>query len=281
MSEKKRVLVTGLSGVVGTAIRTEFENRYELSSLSRYGTKGIDEEHNFKGNIAEIETLLPAFRDQHTIVHLAADRSATAEWESALRNNFIGTYNVFEAARMSGVKRVVFGSSQHAVGGNYLDEPYCHIMNGEFEKVSRPYPLLDENIRIRPSGYYGASKAYGESLGSYYSDHHGLSVINIRIGFTISTDDPGFGGGALALWLSHNDTSQIHAKAVDAPSSIRYTTVYAMSNNYWSIFSLDKARDQLGYEPVDGAGKDLNPDSKGHERDKTEYKQHYEDPETY
>ena len=72
---------------------------------------------------------------------------------------------------MQGVKRVVFGSSQHSVGGNYLDEPYRTIFAGEFDKVKRPVPLLDETTPIRPSGYYGASKAYGEALGSYYNDY--------------------------------------------------------------------------------------------------------------
>lgn len=271
---KRKVLVTGLSGVVGSALRREFESRYELSSLSRYGADGIPDERNFKGNISDLDSILPAFEGQDTVVHLAADRSARADWASALRNNFIGTYNVFEAARICGVKRVVYGSSQHATGGFYRDEPYRYIMAGEFDKVTRPYPLLDETIPIRPSGYYGTSKAYGEALGSYYADYHGLSSIHLRIGFTISTDDPSFGGGALALWLSHRDTAQIHVKAVEAPADLKYTVVYATSDNYWKIFSLDRARRLLGYEPQDDAGPKLNPDNKMVERDRTEYKVH-------
>ena len=121
---RKRVLVTGLSGVVGSALRSEFEERYELSSLSRYGTEGLPDERNFKGNISDLESILPAFEGQDTVVHLAADRSARADWSSALKNNFVGTYNVFEAAKIAGVKRVVYGSSQHSTGGFYLDEPY-------------------------------------------------------------------------------------------------------------------------------------------------------------
>lgn len=179
------------------------------------------------------------------------------------------------------MKRIVFGSSQHAVGGYYLDEPYKWIMAAEFEKVKRPYKLLDETIPIRPSGYYGASKAYGESLGSMYNDYHGISTISLRIGATISTNDPGAGGGSMALWLSHRDTAQIHVKAVDAPDSIRNTVVYAMSDNYWSIFSLDRARDLLGYEPQDDSGEHLNPNSIRSDRDATEFKQHPDDPESY
>ena len=281
MAKKKKVLVTGLSGLVGTALHSEFEERYELSSLSRYGTECLDDAHNFKGNIAELDTMIPAFEGQHTVVHLAADRSANAKWESALRNNFVGVYNVYEAAKRTGVKRVVFGSSQHAIGGYYQDEPYKTILAGKLDQVERPFKLIDETVPIRPDGYYGASKAYAEGLGSYYAEFHGISSINIRIGWTISDDDPTRGGGGLAMWLSHRDTAQIHVKAVDAPDSLMYTVVFAMSNNTWNIFSLDKAREVLGYEPQDDAGEILNLDRKMLERDDTDFKQHEDDPETY
>jgi len=281
MADKKHVLVTGLSGLVGTALRSDFEDRYELSSLSRYGTDGMDDSHNFKGNIAELDTIIPAFEGQHTVVHLAADRSANANWESALRNNFVGVYNVYEAAKRTGVKRVVFGSSQHAIGGFYQDEPYKTILAGKFDQVKRPFKLIDETVSIRPDGYYGASKAYAEGLGSYYSEFHGISSINIRIGWTISNDNPTSNGGGLAMWLSHRDTAQIHVKAVDAPDSLMYTVVFAMSNNYWNIFSLEKARKVLGYEPQDDAGKVLDPTGKMLERDDTDFKQHSDDPDSY
>jgi NAD+ dependent glucose-6-phosphate dehydrogenase len=281
MADKKKVLVTGLSGLVGSALRSEFEERYELSSLSRYGTEGLDDAHNFKGNIAELDSMIPAFEGQHTVVHLAADRSANANWESALRNNFVGVYNVYEAAKRTGVKRVVFGSSQHAIGGFYQDEPYKSVIAGKFDEVKRPFKLIDETVPIRPDGYYGASKAYAEGLGSYYSEFHGISSINIRIGWTISNDDPTTNGGGLAMWLSHRDTAQIHVKAVDAPDSLMYTVVFAMSDNEWNIFSLDKAREVLGYEPQDDAGHVLNLDRNMPERDNTDFKQHEEDPETY
>ena len=281
MADKKHVLVTGLSGLVGTALRSDFEDRYELSSLSRYGTDGMDDSHNFKGNIAELDTIIPAFEGQHTVVHLAADRSANANWESALRNNFVGVYNVYEAAKRTGVKRVVFGSSQHAIGGFYQDEPYKTILAGKFDQVKRPFKLIDETVPIRPDGYYGASKAYAEGLGSYYSEFHGISSINIRIGWTISNDHPTSNGGGLAMWLSHRDTAQIHVKAVDAPDLLMYTVVFAMSNNYWNIFSLEKARKVLGYEPQDDAGKVLDPTSKMLERDDTDFKQHPDDPDSF
>ena len=282
MTNKKKVLVTGLSGLVGSALRDEFQGRYELSSLSRYGTSGIDDAHNFKGNIADIDTIIPAFEGQHTVVHLAADRSANAQWDSALRNNFIGVYNVYEAARLTGVKRVVFGSSQHAIGGFYRDEPYKSILAGNYDGINHgKFKKIDETVPFRPDGYYGASKGYAEGLGSYYSEWHGISSINIRIGWTISDDDPTVTPAGLSMWLSHRDTAQIHVKAVDAADDLMYTVVFAMSDNYWNIFSLEKARQILGYEPKDDAGCDLNLEKGLSYRDDTDYKQHEEDPDSY
>ena len=270
---KKRVLVTGLSGVVGSAIKGALNERYELSGLSLYGAGGIPEERDFRGDLASMDSVLAACEGQDVIVHLAADRSARADWDSALRNNFVGTYNIFEAAKQCGVQRVVFGSSQHTIGGNYRDAPYRHILRGEFDRVERPVPLIDETARIRPSGYYGASKAFGEALGSYYADYHGVSSIHLRIGFVISNDVPTFGGAGLCMWLSHRDALQIITKAVEAPEDLKYAVVYATSDNYWNIFSLDRARELLGYEPVDDAGPTIDPTVKMPDRDRTEYKE--------
>lgn len=273
MSEKKRVLVTGLSGVVGSAIRREFERRYELSSLSRYGIDDFPEERNFRGDIADLDAILPAFEGQHTVVHLAADRRAVAGWASVLRNNLVGTYNVFEAARLAGVKRVVVGSSNLAMGGYYLDPPYSHILSGRFDKVTRPYPLIEEDMQIRPLGFYGVSKAYGEAVGSFYKDFHGLSAIHLRIGYTMSSDNPKVLPASLALWLSNRDTAQVHVRAVDAPESLRYAVLNATSDNHWKIFSLQRARDLIGFEPQDDAGDTVVPGPLP-ERDSTEHRLH-------
>lgn len=273
---KTRVLVTGLSGVVGQAMQRQLAERYELSALSRYGTPGLDAAHDFRGNIADFDSLLPAFANQDVVVHLAADRSMKAPFDSTVSYNIRGLYHVYQAALRCGVRRIVFGSSQHTVGGFYRDPPYCHIFAGEFERVRRPYPLLDETAPIRPSGYYGMSKAYGEAMGRYYYDTRGLSTIAVRIGFTLSNDRPAFGGSALALWLSHRDTAQIHLRAIDAPAAVGYAVVFATSDNYWKIFSLDKARAVLGYEPQDDAGPVIDPDAEQLERDYTEFKVHPE-----
>ena len=185
----------------------------------------------------------------------------------------MGTNNVFEASRRAGVKRVVAGSSAVAVGGYFFDPPYRQVLGGEFDSVTRPYPLIAGDARPRPLGYYGVSKAYGEALGSFHRDIYGLSAIHVRVGYTVSTDDPTFSAPAIAVWLSHRDTAQAFVRAIDAPESLRYAVFTATSDNYWKVFSLEAARESVGFEPQDGAGETFTPGPEP-ERDRTDYKQH-------
>ena len=159
------------------------------------------------------------------------------------------------------MKRVVFASSNHATGGYYLDEPWKFICEGKFDRLKEgEYPLVDESYRIRPDGYYGAAKAFGEALGSYYTDYHGISSIHLRIGWVMKSDNPRVTPFGLALWLSHRDCAQIVRRSIEAPESLRYGVFYATSDNTWKIFSIERAKKILGYEPDDDAGTEWAPE---------------------
>ena len=93
---KKKVLVTGLNGVVGSALRPTFEEKYELSSFSRYGCEDMPEDRNHLGNLDNFDSVVKAFEGKDTVVHLAADRSMKAEWDTVLPYNIVGLYNVFD-----------------------------------------------------------------------------------------------------------------------------------------------------------------------------------------
>lgn len=253
---QKRVLMTGGAGLIGGILTDRLRSRYALSSFDLQPVRDIP---SYVGNLTDFPAVLQAFQGQDTVVHLAADRRAEGPWDANLPNNFIGTYNVFEAARQAGVQRVVFASSQHATGGFYLDEPYKAITEGRYCDVPSSYALIDETCPIRPDGYYGAAKAFGEALGSYYWDYHRLSSLHLRIGWVISTDDPSFSAFALTLWLSHRDTAQIVQRCIDAPASLGYDVFYATSDNTWKIWSIARARQRLGYQPEDRAGSDVRP----------------------
>lgn len=254
MPPKKRVLVTGMTGRIGGIVRKHLGDRYQLSGLDHMPAEGISGLR--VADISDFDAIRPAFDGIDTVVHLAADPRVEGSFESNLKNNLIGTYNVFEASRQAGVKRVVFASSQHVTGGFYQESPYKDVMELKFDKVDGNLRLLTPQAPIRPDSLYGASKAYGEALGRYYSDFLGLSVVCLRIGWVMTVDDPvhAVSPMSLSFWLSHRDCAQIIQKSIDAPSDLRFALVYAMSANKWSMWDLEPARRLLGYEPQDDAG---------------------------
>ena len=253
--KKRNVLITGGAGLIGSILIKRLGEKYQFSSLDLIEVNGIK---STVGNLNNLEAISPAFTGIDTVVHLAADRSPEGAWESILQNNFIATYNVFEAAKNAGVKRIIFASSNHAEGGFYLDEPWKHIVNGDFHRLKDDqYELITERHMIRPDSYYGVAKAYGEALGSYYNDYHGLSSFHLRIGWVLETDDPTFSPYALSIWLSHRDTAQIIDLCINAPKSHKYDIFNATSDNTWKIFDISHAKTTLAYKPKDRAGSDF------------------------
>ena len=116
MAELKKVLITGGAGLIGEVLRDRLSDRYSLYSLDVKEAVGIP---SFIGDLSDMDAIIPAFEGQDTVVHLAADRRAYSDWPSTLDNNIVATFNVFEAAKRAGVKRVVFASSNHSQGGFY------------------------------------------------------------------------------------------------------------------------------------------------------------------
>ena len=253
MTDRKRVLVTGMAGQIGGIIRRELGERYELSGIDRVGVDGTP---TTVADIANLNEIIPAFEGIDAVVHLGADPSPRASWESVLSSNIVGTRNVYEAAQLSGVKRIVLASSNHAVGNYPLrQDPYKAIYDGRLGEVRRPFPPLTTDL-LRPDSYYGVSKAFGESLGSYFHDEYGTSVICLRIGWVMTPDDPSFSPAALSLWLSHRDAAQLIQRSIDAPLSVGFAIVNGESDNTLSIWDIESTRRILGYEPEDGAGED-------------------------
>src|SRR5207247_461661 len=134
---KSRVLVTGMSGLIGRAFRKQVEGRYDLRALNRSAVEGLP---CHQADIADFGAIKPAFAGVETVVHLAAQVGNPA-WEAVLRHNITGTYNVFEAAREAGVKRVVFASSGAAVSGIESDKPYSDLVAGRYEGL-QSWPIL-------------------------------------------------------------------------------------------------------------------------------------------
>ena len=245
----KKVLITGMSGLIGGLLRRHLEalGGYELSALNRRPVEGVEW---FQADISDLEAIKPAFEGKDVVVHLSVFQDVD-EWEGQLATNVIGTYNVYEAARLAGVKRVVFASSGAAITGFMRVAPYDAIVAGRYEDVPARWPMVTQDM-VRPGKIYGATKVWGEALGRHYSDAYGLSVLCVRIGSVRRQKRP-LNTYHYAIYLSHRDLMQILQKCVDAPDDLRYDIFMAASNNKWGYYDLEHAREVLGYEPQDSA----------------------------
>ena len=204
----------------------------------------------FQADIADAEAIGPAFAGQDVVVHLAAYLGSD-DWQGQLAGNVIGTYNVFEAARAAGVKRVVFASSGNAVRGFEQVAPYEAVAAGRYDAVPEGFPRVTHEMTW-PSGIYGAAKIWGEALGRHFADAYGLSVLCVRIGMVRKENRPA--AAARLLDISEPprrgpDSCAVHR----APDDLGYDVFLATSNNRWGYRDLEHAKQVLGYTPQDSA----------------------------
>ncbi len=229
----KRILITGAAGQIGNALRNGLRGSYpliRLADIAPLGAIDVGEEH-YTADIRDIAAMEKAAMGIDCIVHLAGVPEE-ADWEKVLPLNIEGCYNVFEAARRQAVKRVVFASSNHAVG---------------FHRRER---FIDNSAAPRPDSRYGVSKVFGEALGRLYADKYGLSVACLRIG-TFRTPDRPVEARQLLTWISHRDMVQLTRRCIDH-SNYHFVTVYGVSNNLRSRW--DKTNvNFLGYRPEDNS----------------------------
>jgi len=244
-----KVLITGMSGLIGGILRNHLENLdgYELSALNRSRVEGVN---CFQADISDFEAIKPAFEGQDVVVHLAAYLGGQ-DWEGQLKGNIIGVYNVYEAARLAGVKRVVFASSGNAIRGFERVPPYSDIAAGNYDKVPEDFPKLTHE-QTRPAAIYGAAKVFGEALGRHFADTTDVSIICLRIGMVTRGNRPRE-MRERAIYLSHNDIAQALEKCIKAPENVKYDIFQATSNNKWNYRDLEHFREVAGYVPQDSA----------------------------
>lgn len=257
MTQKIRLLVTGLNGVVGQALRPALENRYEISALSRRGVEGLPVGSVFKADIADFDALTRAMKNIDVVLHLAAGGGQSsadgmkAGWDVMLRDNIIGTYNVLEAAKQSRVKRVILASSGAVANGYELDEPYKSLVSTDNHPPPDSWEMIDEYSEPKPISLYGVTKLFGEDLGRYYAATSDLSVINIRISYCLPEDVAGPGRGQ-ANWASYRDLQQLTILCIEAPDTMKFDIFWATSDNKKLFRDNARAKKILGYCPLDG-----------------------------
>jgi uronate dehydrogenase len=224
----KRVLLTGAAGDIGRRLRKLLPPIYpelRLSDLRPPADLRSDEQFVAAelGNLAQVEAAVDGIEG---IIHLGG-HSVEGSWETILNANIIGCRNLFEAARCKGVKRVIFASSNHAVGF--------------YPRVTR----IGSNVTVRPDTRYGLSKAFGEALGALYADKYGLRVLCLRIG---NLGDRPLDRRRLSIWLSPADLVQLIRIGLEHPE-LEYEIFYGASFNERSWWDNSRAY-AFGYRPT-------------------------------
>jgi len=226
----KTVLITGAGGSVGSLLRAELNGKYNLRlSDIRPIKKPAPGETFVPGDIGRLSDMLRVTKDVDAVIHLGGF-AVEGPWDVILRSNIVGCYNLFEAARRNGVKRILFATSNHAAGFYRRDQKIDH----------RVYPS--------PDSRYGVSKVFGEQLGSLYADKYGLEVFCIRIGNAAPMPAD---KRRLSIWISPRDLAQLMQIGIDHPD-IRFEIVYGVSGNRRSWYDNSNAQ-RLGYRPQDDA----------------------------
>jgi uronate dehydrogenase len=252
MDEGATVLITGAAGNLGGKLRRHLEGRYRLRLLDR------DPRGDPDVVAADLAAWDPAwadlFRGADAVVHLAADPTAHQTWPLLVGPNVDALVNVFQAAARGGVRRVIYASSNHVLGG-YKDDPEPKSLTTELPP--RPGARYCTDGEWRDSTAYGAAKLFGERLGKCFAEAHGIEVLAVRIGWVRPGEnraedipperDPWF----RLMWLSNRDYCRLMERCLRAGPLPRFAVINGMSANTGMRWDLSSARALVGYAPQD------------------------------
>ena len=232
----RKVLLTGAGGRIGTAFRAFAGDRYEWRLVDRDGAM-LEQAGNIstiEADLSELAVCQEVCKGIDTVVHLAADANAHADfYDSLLDNNVKACYNIFRAAKDQGCRRVIWASSIQVIEGYPLDV--------------QAHP----ESPIKPMNMYAAAKAFGEAMAHYFAHAEGLSCICVRVGAyegnrVLQKPD----GRTLSAFVSRRDLSHLLTQCVEV-EDLPYAILHAVSDNRFKRMDITSTRALVGYRPVD------------------------------
>jgi nucleoside-diphosphate-sugar epimerase len=238
--EARTVLITGACGNIGRKLRAAWTDVYDLVLIDKVAAADDPEVI-----VADLEDMdddwITHFYGVDTVVHLAANPDSEAPWDELIGPNLDAMANVFNAAALAGVERIIFASSNHVMGG------YRARDDG---------PITIERDPL-PDGPYGAAKLFGERMGQSLARTFDLTFVALRLGWIQEghnrpeslPDD-----WSRKHWLSNSDLVRLFDCAVEAEIEDRtFVVVNGMSRNHGMRWDLSDTAELLGYLPVDDA----------------------------
>lgn len=244
-----RILVTGLSGLIGQALQPSLRSYGSVRALNRSKVEGVD---SIQASILEYDQIRPAFDNVDVVVHLAAKAGERFSWEDLQSTNIQGTINVLRAAVDAGCRRVVFASSGATVSGYEKVEPYRTLTSGDYSDAPTHWNLIDHTWATRPTGLYGTTKVWGEALCRQITDTNDMDVFCVRIGY-VNRDDRPRRPRDFAIWCSQRDIVSALIKSIEVQTSQSFLTFFVTSRNKWGYRDLAHAEQTVGFVPQDEA----------------------------
>jgi uronate dehydrogenase len=229
-----KILITGSAGAIGTTLVKGMKDRYSLRGFDCVPTPDLDD--TIVGDIGDFDAVVNAADGVDAVIHLAnaeslpvGERAHTAGGEDSLPSkNFVGMFNVLEAVRRNGVRRIAYASRAG------LLSPYP-------KNITRTIEMMPQ-----PQSYYSVSKAFGESLGYMYSSQFDIEFVAVRIG-NFNRERP---QSEHPHQLSHADAVRVFERAVIHPD-VKFEIVFGVSDSTWNLYDLEHGRRVLGYYPQD------------------------------
>ncbi len=231
MARFNRLLITGAAGNLGNHLRTDIAHMADhlrLSDVKDMGAATKNEEI-VQGDVADAKLMMEITRDVDMVIHLGG-QSVEGTWENVLNSNIAGFYNIFEGCRKNGVRRLIWGSSNHAIGFYPREQ------------------VIDASVYPRPDTNYGVSKVFGEALAQYYWDKYGFETVSVRIG---SCFPKPLDHRMLTTWLSYPDLTHLVERCLISPR-VAHTVIYGVSNNASKLWDNHMAA-HIGFNPKDNA----------------------------
>lgn len=227
----KKLVLTGAAGRLGSYLREPLSKICdELVSTDIAEDVGAlyEDERYVVADLADMNAMLDLLQGADMVVHFGAN-SDEASFEDLLEPNFIGAYNIWEAAYQNKVRRVIYASSIHAVG------------------MHKKTDFIGTDAPHRPDTFYGLAKCFAEDLASLYWDKRQIESVCMRILSCAQVNN----ARAVGSWLSYEDLIQMVQRAIEAPVT-GFTVIYGVSNNDRATVDNTNAT-FLGYCPKDNA----------------------------
>jgi uronate dehydrogenase len=252
-THKRRLLITGAAGWVGRQLRKALHPEYALRLLDVRPLEGDDISSGaaeaVRGSMTDPDTMRRCCEGVDTVIHLGigARPDGTRPGDLIVDTDQVGTYWAHEAARECGCRRVIFASSVSAI------TMYDHRVQ-----------YVTEDMPPRPGGIYGLSKAFGEMLGRQYAESGHLTSVALRL-FTPNSYQTArrraLEGDTWLLesWLSPRDLTQLVRRSIES-DHIHHEVFHGLSDNARRRWSIQRAREVIGYRPEDDAERLLDED---------------------